>query len=286
MRQSPLVFKIRRGGVGGWRYRPLFLLDLALAFANIRSYRGAVSISVTEWARAALECGQQFATKSSKPIPQLCFREIEPLHLRCWIDTAIILDIVKADADFADILGWIRRCPEANHRVHLAHEAFFSAVCQSEPHLAVPHPCFEVIDQEQGLPIHVDVVAIGLGSASLPAESHEPDNRFKRYPRIPRACSSTCRRSRPSSRRMRPAHPDERPSRRLKTRPSDSVAAVAVRLMIAAPFKTQASPSAANRSADNQPSAAASCPCRSRKQPASSTARCHPSTVQPAGQPI
>jgi hypothetical protein len=63
------------------------------------------------------------------------------------------LDIVKADADFADVLGWIGRCPEANQWVHLAHEAFFSIVSQSEPHLAVPHPCFEIVDQEQGLPL-------------------------------------------------------------------------------------------------------------------------------------
>jgi len=79
------------------------------------------------------------------------------------------LDIVKADPDFADVLGWIGRGPEANQWVHLAHEAFFSTVCQSEPHLAVPHPCFEVVDQEQGLPIHVGIdaakaSAIGAGS--------------------------------------------------------------------------------------------------------------------------
>jgi hypothetical protein len=90
----------------------------------------------------------------------------QPLRLGCWIDAAIILDIVKADADFADVLGWIVRCPEANQWVHLAHEAFFSIVSESEPHLAVPHPCFEVVDQEQGLPIHVDVdaaIALAIG---------------------------------------------------------------------------------------------------------------------------
>jgi hypothetical protein len=96
-------------------------------------------------------------------------RNYEPLHLRCWIDAAIILDIVKADADFADVLGWIGRCPEANQWVHLAHEAFFSIVSQSEPHLAVPHPCFEIVDQEQGLPIYVDVdaaIALAIGPDS------------------------------------------------------------------------------------------------------------------------
>ena len=90
----------------------------------------------------------------------------QPLRLGCWIDAAIILDIVKADADFADVLGWIVRCPEANQWVHLAHQAFFSIVSQSEPHLAVPHPCFEVVEQEQGLPIHVDVdaaIALAIG---------------------------------------------------------------------------------------------------------------------------
>jgi hypothetical protein len=79
----------------------------------------------------------------------------------------IILDIVKADADFADVLGWIGCRPEANQWVHLAHEAFFSIVRQSEPHLAVPHPCFEVVEQEQGLPIYVDVdaaVTLAIGS--------------------------------------------------------------------------------------------------------------------------
>ncbi len=75
-------------------------------------------------------------------------------------------------------------------------------------------------------------------------------------------------------------------SLRLKTRPSKSVAAVAVRLTTAAPFKAQASPSAANRSAAIQPSAAAACPCWSRKRPASSIALCHKSTEQPAEQPI
>jgi hypothetical protein len=79
------------------------------------------------------------------------------------------LDIVKADADFADVLGWIGRGPEADQRVHLAYEAFFSIVRQSEPHLAVPHPGFEVVDQEQGLSIDIDVdaasaIAIGAGS--------------------------------------------------------------------------------------------------------------------------
>jgi hypothetical protein len=79
------------------------------------------------------------------------------------------LDIVKADADFADVLGWIGRGPEADQRVHLAYEAFFSIVSQSEPHLAVPHPGFEVVDQEQGLPIYVDVeaaIALAIGSDS------------------------------------------------------------------------------------------------------------------------
>src|SRR5215213_3222886 len=84
-------------------------------------------------------------------------RNYEPLHLRCWIDAAIILDIVKTDADFADVLDWISCGPEADQRVHLAHEAFFSIISQSEPDLAVPHPCFEVIDQKQGLSIDIDV---------------------------------------------------------------------------------------------------------------------------------
>jgi hypothetical protein len=93
----------------------------------------------------------------------------KPLPLGCWIDAAIILDIVKADADFADVLAWIGCRSEANQRVHLAHEAFFSTVSQSEPHLAVPHPRFQVINQKQGLPIYVDVdaaVAIAIGAGS------------------------------------------------------------------------------------------------------------------------
>src|SRR5215218_4044550 len=96
-------------------------------------------------------------------------RNYEPLHLRDWIDAAIILDVVKADADFADVLGWIGCRPEANQRVHLAHEAFFSTVSQSELHLAVPHPRFEVVDQKQGLPIDIDVdaaIAIAIGAGS------------------------------------------------------------------------------------------------------------------------
>jgi hypothetical protein len=35
--------------------------------------------------------------------------------------------------------------------------------------LAVPHPCFEVVEQEQGLPIHVDIdaaIAIAIGAGS------------------------------------------------------------------------------------------------------------------------
>jgi hypothetical protein len=79
------------------------------------------------------------------------------------------LDIVKTDADFADVLDWISCGPEADQRVHLAHEAFFSIISQSEPDLAVPHPCFEVIDQKQGLSIDIDVdaaIAIAIGPDS------------------------------------------------------------------------------------------------------------------------
>ena len=102
-------------------------------------------------------------------------RNYDPLPLRDWIDAAILLDIVEADADFADVLGWIGRGPEANQRVHLAYEAFFRTVGQSEPYLAVPHPCFEVVDQEQGLSINIDVdaaiaSAIGAGSDLHPLQ--------------------------------------------------------------------------------------------------------------------
>ncbi|MBB3021347.1 hypothetical protein FHR70_004443 [Microvirga lupini] len=52
--------------------------------------------------------------------------------------------------------GRISRCPEANQNVHLAHEAC-SIVCQSEPNLAVPNPGFEVVEQEQGFRVYVEV---------------------------------------------------------------------------------------------------------------------------------
>src|SRR3712207_3876861 len=83
----------------------------------------------------------------------------ELLRLRCRIDATVILDVVKADADFADVAGWIGCRPEADQRVHLTHKAFFSLVSQPEPHEAVPYPCFEFVEQEKGLPIHVNIEA-------------------------------------------------------------------------------------------------------------------------------
>ena len=71
---------------------------------------------------------------------------------------APILEVVKADADLADMMRWVSCCAQTNQNVHLAHEAFGS-VCQSEPHLAMPPPRLELVEQEQGLPIHVDVDA-------------------------------------------------------------------------------------------------------------------------------
>jgi hypothetical protein len=79
------------------------------------------------------------------------------------------LDIVKADAHFADMLGWIDRCPETNRRVHLTHDAF-STVCPSDPHLAVSQSCFEVIDHGRGLRVYVNVdagMAIVIGADSI-----------------------------------------------------------------------------------------------------------------------
>jgi hypothetical protein len=81
----------------------------------------------------------------------------EPPRLRCWIDTAIVPDVVKANANFADMPTWIRCHPESNQRVHLAYVTFVGAVCEPEPHLAGPHPCFVVVEQEQGVPIHVGI---------------------------------------------------------------------------------------------------------------------------------
>jgi hypothetical protein len=79
------------------------------------------------------------------------------------------LDIVKADAHFADMLSWIDRCPEADQRVHLTHDAF-STDCPSDPHLAVSQLCFEVIDQGRGLRVYVNVdaaMAIVIGTDSI-----------------------------------------------------------------------------------------------------------------------
>jgi hypothetical protein len=79
------------------------------------------------------------------------------------------LNIVKADAHFADMLGWIGRCPEADQRVHLTHDAF-STVCPSDPHLAVSQSCLEVIDPGRGLQVYVNVdaaMAIIIGTDSI-----------------------------------------------------------------------------------------------------------------------
>ncbi|MBD2749466.1 hypothetical protein IC232_22560 [Microvirga sp. BT688] len=79
------------------------------------------------------------------------------------------MDIVKAETDFANVLGWVGGRSEANQWVHLAHEALFGIVSQSEPYPAVPHPCLEVVELEQGLPIHVGIdatIAIAISAGN------------------------------------------------------------------------------------------------------------------------
>jgi hypothetical protein len=81
-----------------------------------------------------------------------------PSDARWWINATVILEVVKADSDFADVTGRVGRCSKADKRVHFAHKAL-GTVCWSEPDLAMPYPRFEVVEMEQGLSIHVHVEA-------------------------------------------------------------------------------------------------------------------------------
>src|SRR4051812_31621904 len=93
------------------------------------------------------------------PIPYSAFRENQRVsHARGWIDAIVILDVVKADPDPANVTSRIGRSAKANKRVHLAHGAL-GAACQSEPDLAVPHPRFELVEQQQGLTVYIDIDA-------------------------------------------------------------------------------------------------------------------------------
>jgi hypothetical protein len=69
---------------------------------------------------------------------------------------------VKADPDFASVTGRVGRCSKADKGVHFAHKALGTG-CWSEPDLAMPYPRFEVVEEEQGLSIHVPIgVAVAL----------------------------------------------------------------------------------------------------------------------------
>ena len=85
-----------------------------------------------------------------------CAGSRKPSRLRLWINATVILDVVKADADFANVLARISRCPKANQHIHLAHKAC-RTICLSDPDLAVAHSRLEVIEHEQGFPIDVDI---------------------------------------------------------------------------------------------------------------------------------
>ncbi len=80
----------------------------------------------------------------------------KPSRLSFWIHATVILDVVKADADFANVLAWISRGPKANQHIHLAHKAC-RIIGLSDPDLAVTHSRLEVIEHEQGFSIDVDI---------------------------------------------------------------------------------------------------------------------------------
>jgi len=52
---------------------------------------------------------------------------------------------MKADAHFADVLGWIGRVTKARQDIHLPRQAF-GTVCRAEPNPAMAHARFEVIE--------------------------------------------------------------------------------------------------------------------------------------------
>jgi hypothetical protein len=85
-----------------------------------------------------------------------CACSRKPSRLRCRINATVILDVVKADADFANVLARISRCPKANQHIHLAHKAC-GTICLSDPDLAGAHSRLEVIEHEQGFSIDVDI---------------------------------------------------------------------------------------------------------------------------------
>src|SRR5215217_4625784 len=77
------------------------------------------------------------------------------------VHATVILNIVKADANLADMPSRVGRSAQANQHVHLAHEAFATGR-RPEPDPTVTHPSLEVIEQEQGFCVHIDV---GLATA-------------------------------------------------------------------------------------------------------------------------
>jgi hypothetical protein len=81
---------------------------------------------------------------------------LDSLSVREAINAVVVQEVMKADPDPADVMGGIGCRSQADKRIHLADEAS-GAACRSEADLAVPHPRLEVIEEEQGLRIDVDI---------------------------------------------------------------------------------------------------------------------------------